>query len=153
MQTNVIGGEFVDALRPASVTSRLGARHLTGLRGDIALPKMDALTPAAEWIGENGALTGGDHSFTQVTGNPKHIGCLTEFSRKLILQTSPDIEQLVRQDFIAKLGAAVDLGVMKGTGSDSQPGGSGGDIRILEPWRVEDGWLEATQYEYRLPSK
>lgn len=123
VQTDVLAGEFIDALRPASVTTRLGARTITDLRGDIALPKMDALTPAAAWVTENSALTAGDHSFTQVTGAPKHLGLLTEYSRKTILQTNPQIEQIVRSDFMAKLGAGVDLAVMKGSGSSGQPTG------------------------------
>lgn len=123
VQTDVLADQFIDALRPASVATRLGAISITDLRGDIALPKMDALTPAAEWIAENSALTPGDHSFTQVTGAPKHLGLLTEFSRKVMLQSNPAIEQIVRQDFMAKLGAGVDLAVMVGTGQNGQPTG------------------------------
>ena len=123
IQTEVLEAEFIDALRPSSVAIGLGARTLTDLHGDIALPKMDALTPAAAWVAEDTALSTGDHSFTQVTGSPKHLGALTEYSRKLVLQTSPDIEQIVRADFMAKLGAGVDLAVMKGTGASGQPTG------------------------------
>lgn len=123
VQTSVLANEFIDALRPASITSQLGARALTGMRGDVALPKMDALTPAAEWIAENSALTGGDHSFTQVTGTPKHLGILTEYSRKVALQTNPQIEDIIRGDFMAKLGVGLDLAVLKGTGSGPQPTG------------------------------
>lgn len=123
VQTDVLEAEFIDALRPSSVAISLGARTLTDLHGDIALPKMDALTPAAAWVTENSALSTGDHSFTQVTGTPKHLGALTEYSRKLVLQTSPDIEQIVRADFMAKLGAGVDLAVMKGSGASGQPTG------------------------------
>lgn len=123
VQTDVLADQFIDALRPASVATRLGAISITDLRGDIALPKADASTPAAAWIAENSALTPGDHSFTQVTGAPKHLGLLTEFSRKVMLQSNPAIEQIVRQDFMAKLGAGVDLAVMVGTGQNGQPTG------------------------------
>src|SRR3546814_17624063 len=52
VSTDVLAGEFIDALRPASVTARLGARVISGLRGDIALPKRDARTPTADWYAE-----------------------------------------------------------------------------------------------------
>lgn len=123
VQTDVLADQFIDALRPSSVAVRLGALTITDLRGDIALPKMDALTPAAAWVQENSALTPGDQSFTQVTGSPKHLGLLTELSRKTILQTNPMIENIVRMDFMAKLGAGVDLAVLKGTASNGQPRG------------------------------
>jgi HK97 family phage major capsid protein len=118
-----LADQFIDALRPATVVGASGARMMTGLRGDVVIPKMDALTPAAEWVPENTALTGGDHSFTQLTGTPKHIGVLTEWSRKVMLQANPAIEQLVRSDFTQKLAAGVDLGALKGNVSSAQPAG------------------------------
>ncbi len=122
VQTTVLANEFIDALRPSSVAVRLGARTITDLRDSISLPKMDALTPAAAWVAENNALMPGDHSFTQVTGTPKHLGLLTELSRKLVLQSNPAIEQIVRADFVAKLGAGVDFAALKGGGAPQPTG-------------------------------
>ncbi len=123
--TDVLAGQFIDALRPATVLGALGARFLTGLREDIAIPKMDEYTPAAEWLATEGvsALSGGDQSFTQVTGTPHHVGLMTTWSRKTMLQSNPSIEQLVRADFTAKLAAAIDLAGLAGTGATGQPEG------------------------------
>jgi HK97 family phage major capsid protein len=123
--TDVMASEFIDALRPAAVVGRLGARVLTGLRDNVAIPKMDALTPTAEWVAENAALSGGDYSFTQLTGAPKHVGLLTEWSRRVMLQSNPAIEALVRADFQQKLAAAVDLGALKGSGAPQPTGITG----------------------------
>jgi HK97 family phage major capsid protein len=125
VQTNVMGNEFIDALRPATVLGALGARFLTGLREDIAIPKMDSSAPAAEWLETEGssALSGGDHSFTQVTGEPHHVGLMTTWSRKTMLQSNPSIESLVRADFTAKLAAAIDLAGLAGTNANGQPKG------------------------------
>jgi HK97 family phage major capsid protein len=126
---NLVGitdaGQFVEALRPATVLGALGARLLTGLREDIAIPKMDSLDPAAEWLETEGTseLTGGDHSFTQVTGEPHHVGLMTTWSRKTMLQANPSIESLVRADFTRKLAAAIDLAGLAGTGANGQPKG------------------------------
>jgi HK97 family phage major capsid protein len=134
VRTDVLADQFIDALRPAAVLGALGARMLTGLRDDIAIPKMDALTPAAEWLETEGtsALSGGDHSFTQVTGAPHIVGLMTEWSRKTLLQANPSIEQLVRADFTAKLAAAIDLAGLAGTGLAGQPEGILENGSILE---------------------
>jgi HK97 family phage major capsid protein len=125
VSTDVLAEQFIDALRPASVLTSLGARMLTGLRGDISIPKMDALTPAVEWLATEGtsALSGGDHSFTAVTGSPKHVGLMTEWSRATMLQSNPSIEALVRSDFTQKLAAAVDYAGLRGSGASGQPEG------------------------------
>jgi HK97 family phage major capsid protein len=142
VQESVLADQFIDALRPATVLGALGARMLTGLRDDIAIPKMDSNTPEAEWLETEGtsALSGGDHSFTQVTGKPKIVGLKTEWSRKTMLQANPSIEQLVRADFTRKLAVAVDRAGLRGTGATGQPEGiltnssiheesiSGGDV-------------------------
>ena len=123
--TQVLADQFIDALRPATVLGALGARIITGLRDDISIPKMDSLDPAAEWLEVEGvsALTGGDHSFTAVTGTPHHVGLMTSWSRKTLLQTNPAIESLVRADFNAKMATAIDLAGLAGSGAAGQPEG------------------------------
>tara|TARA_R110002074_G_scaffold37972_14_gene102632 strand:- start:260 stop:1546 length:1287 start_codon:yes stop_codon:yes gene_type:complete len=123
IQTDVLGNQFIDALRPQAVVGVLGGRLLTGLRSNIAIPKMDALTPAAAWVAENSALTAGDHSFTQLTAEPHHLGLLTEWSRRTILQANPAVKALVRSDFTAKLASGLDLAALKGSGSGAEPKG------------------------------
>jgi len=132
--TAVLADQFIDALRPATVLGALGARFLTGLREDIAIPKMDSLSPSAEWLETEGssALSGGDHSFTQVTGAPHHMGIMTIWSRKTMLQSNPGIEALVRSDFNAKIGAGADLAGLAGTGATGQPEGILTNSSILE---------------------
>jgi HK97 family phage major capsid protein len=121
--TDVLAGQFVDALRPASVVGVLGGRVISGLRSNIAIPKLDALTPAAAWVAENSALTADDHSFTQLTAEPHHLGLLTEYSRRTLLQANPEIEQFVRSDFISKLAAGLDVAALSGSGSGATPKG------------------------------
>lgn len=125
VRTDVLADQFIDALRPKAVLGALGARFLTGLRDNISIPKMDALTPACEWLETEGtsALTGGDHSFTAVTGAPKTVGLMTEWSRRTLLQANPSIESLVRADFTSKMAAAIDLAGLAGTGANGQPEG------------------------------
>lgn len=115
------GDLYIDLLRAALITRRLGARILSGLVGNVDIPKLKTSSVAA-FVGENAALTPGDMEFTKVSMNPKHAGVLTEFSRNMLLQTSPDIEQLVRSDFASVLATKVDSVAVQGGGSDEPDG-------------------------------
>ena len=113
--------QYIDALRANLVTARLGATVLSGLQGNVSIPK-NAANRSGQWIGENAALTAVDGDFDGVTMAPKHVGALTEFSRNMLLQSSPDIETLIRNDFAATLAVALDSAALNGGGSN-QPDG------------------------------
>ncbi len=116
-----LGNQYIDALRAALIVRRLGARVLNGLVGNVDIPKLKASSTAG-WVAENAALNAADMQFGKVSMTPKHAGCLTEFSRNMLMQTSPDIEALVRDDFAKVLAAAVDRVAIKGGGT-SEPTG------------------------------
>lgn len=113
--------EYIDALRANLVTGRLGATMLSGLEGNVSIPKLNA-SAGSEWIAENGALTSADGDWDKVTMAPKHVGALTEFSRNMLLQSSPDIEQLIRRDFAASLAVALDAAALVGGGANEPDG-------------------------------
>lgn len=114
-------GQYIDALRANLVTARLGATTLSGLQGNVSVPKLNA-SADSEWVAENGALTAADGDWDKVTMTPKHVGALTEFSRNMLLQSSPDIEQLIRRDFAASLAVALDAAALVGGGSNEPDG-------------------------------
>jgi HK97 family phage major capsid protein len=58
-----------------------------------------------------------------VTGTPKTVGAYTELTRKLLLQSSLDVELMVRNDLAAVLARAIDLAAIHGTGANGQPTG------------------------------
>jgi HK97 family phage major capsid protein len=114
------GDQYIDLLREALVIRRLGARVLTGLVGNVAIPKQTQATTAA-WVNEDSPIPMSDMAWDQVSLTPKHVGARTEFSRNLLLQTSPDIESLVRQDFAAVLAREVDRAAVSGSGVAPYP--------------------------------
>lgn len=133
--SNLIGTDhrgdlYIDLLRAGLVTNRLGARILTGLVGDMDIPKGKTGSVAA-FIAENAALTPGDMEFTKVSFTPKHAGVLSEISRNALLQTSPDVEQLYRFDFAAALAQKVDEVAILGGGANEPDG-------ILETANIGD---------------
>lgn len=114
---------FIDSLRAAPQVRSLGARWLDGLSGNVSIPKRSG-SMTAGWVAENTALTLSDQAFTAVTMSPKHCGVITEYSRNMIMQSSPDIEALTRADMVALLGNEVDRVAIKGLGdSTAEPAG------------------------------
>jgi HK97 family phage major capsid protein len=110
--------QYVSALTAASVTRALGARVLTGLTGDVEIPR-ETDSPVVGWVGENSALTADDAAFGQINLRPKHAGALAEWSRNMLLQASPDIEGLLRQMLARNLALAIDRAAIQGGGSMS----------------------------------
>jgi HK97 family phage major capsid protein len=113
--TDHLSGEYIDRLRANLVVSRLGARVLNGLTGNITIPKMKGSVTAG-WVAEDTALTASDAAFGAVTMTPRHCGALTEMSRNMLLQSSPDIEAIIRDDMSYVLAEAVDKEAIGGLG-------------------------------------
>lgn len=106
---------FVGPLRNSLVVQRLGARVLTGLVGNVVIPRQKT-SHIAQWIGEGESLTETGMTFDGMTLQPRHVGSMTELSRQLIQQSSPQIEQIVRDDMSAVLAEAFDTAILTGTG-------------------------------------
>ena len=117
------GGDFIDVLRNASSVMQAGATMLTGLQGDIKIPKKTAAS-AAGWIAtEGGAASESEPTLGQVTMSPKTLGAFTDITRLMMMQSSLDIEALIRNDLSVAIAQAMDLGALAGSGSSGQPTG------------------------------
>lgn len=114
---------FIDRLRNALVTARLGATYLDGLIGSpIDIPRQTG-SSVAQWVAEDGSLTETDASFDDVSLTPKTIGAMTSYSRRTLLNSSPAIETIVRNDLAAVIANAVDEKAMLGDGTGNTPTG------------------------------
>ncbi len=122
VSTDVLGGSFIDALRNAMVINGMGTQYLTGLVGNVAIPKMSA-GATAYWVAENSAPTESQQTLAQVTLSPKTVGAYTDFSRRLMLQSSIDVEAMVQGDLAATLGQAIQQAAISGSGASNQPSG------------------------------
>jgi hypothetical protein len=113
--------QYVSALTASSVVRGMGARVLTGLAGNLSIPRETA-SPAIGWVAENAALSNSDANFDSITLSPKHAGALSEFSRNMLLQASPDVEALLRQMLARNLALAIDKAAIKGGGANEPSG-------------------------------
>jgi HK97 family phage major capsid protein/HK97 family phage prohead protease len=117
------GGDFIDVLRNASSVMQAGATMLTGLSGNVKIPKKTAASSAGWISSEGGASAESEPTVGQVTMSPKVLGAHTDITRVMMQQSSLDVEALVRNDLTASIALAIDLGALAGTGSSGQPTG------------------------------
>ena len=114
--------DYIGALRNKLLARKLGVRVLTGLQGDVSIPKHGS-SMSLGWVTEGGAVNESTMGFDSVTMTPKHTGGKTEMSRQLIQQSSPGIEQLVRDDLTFLIAQQIDDAILNGTGLTGQPTG------------------------------
>lgn len=120
--TNLLAGSFIDLLRASMALTQLGVRMLTDLNGNLAIPRQTG-GATAYWVAESGAPTESAAAFDQVALTPKTVGAFSDISRRLLLQSSIDVENFVRQDLATVLAMAIDLAGINGSGSSNQPRG------------------------------
>jgi HK97 family phage major capsid protein len=118
--TDIQPGSFIEVLR-ASNPVLADATILTGLNGNIAIPRHSAAT-TAYWVAESGAPTEGAPTFDQVTMSPKTAGAYLDISRKLLLQSSIDMEDFAFMDLAVQLGLEMGDVAIEGGGSNEPTG-------------------------------
>lgn len=116
-----MAGEFIDRLRATLVIGNLGARMMTGLKGDVAIPKMGTGSTVA-FVGENSAPSESAQTFTQVTMSPKTLASFTDISRKLAIQSDPSVEQIIREDILQSFARKIDEVAIEGGGANEPTG-------------------------------
>lgn len=113
-------GSFIELLRNRSALAGLGVGSLTGLSGNVAIPRQTGAA-TAYWVAESGAPTESNQTVDQVNLSPKTVGAFTDYSRKLMLQSSIDVEQMIRQDLATVLALEIDRVGLYGLGNSNQP--------------------------------
>lgn len=118
--TELMADSFIDTLRNSMVMKAAGARIMTGLVGDIDIPKKTSGSNAY-WIGEGNAPTKSTLQFGQVAARPKTVAAYAQLTRKFLKQATPDAEALVRDDIAQTLALAADKAGLHGAGSANEP--------------------------------
>ena len=118
----ILAPRMIDALRNRIVMTRLGAQLLTGMIGNFSIPKLTG-TGSAYWVAEGSAPTESAQSVGQVSFTPKTLGAFTDITRKLMLQSSIDAEQLVMDDLMKVIAIELDRVGLNGSGSGAEPTG------------------------------
>ena len=118
----LLAGSFIELLRNRLSIAQAGATMLTGLQGNVSIPRQTSAA-SAYWVGENAAPTESQQAIDQVNMTPKTVGAYVDYSRRLLLQSSVDVEGMVRNDLARVIALEIDRAAIYGTGSSNQPQG------------------------------
>lgn len=121
VDSTLMSGSFIEMLRNRTTVMRL-ATVMGGLVGNIEVPKQTGGS-TGYWVGEGGDATEGVPTIGQIGMTPKSVAAYTDITRRLMQQSTPDAEGIVRRDLINALAQEIDRAGYYGTGADNQPRG------------------------------
>ena len=120
--TDHMGNAFVDALRAKSISGQLGVRYMTGLVGDVEIPKKTG-NASFYWLAEGEDVTDSNLTIGNITMTPKTVAGSVPMTRKLLKQSDPSVEAIIRQDLVEGIALAIDAAIIAGSGASGQPKG------------------------------
>jgi len=118
--SELLAGSFIDLLRNRMAMMQAGVTLLSGLQGNISIPRQSSAA-TAYWVGEGGSPTESQQAIDQVNMTPKTVGAFVDYSRRLLLQSSIDVEAMIRNDLARVIGLELDRAAIYGAGSSNQP--------------------------------
>jgi HK97 family phage major capsid protein len=115
---------FIDLLRAKMKVRQLGAQVLSGLQGNIAIPRQTGSDPLY-WVAENSGtdVTEGDPTLDQVLMSPKTGMGYRKYSRQLLAQGTIDVDSFVKNDLSIIGALGIDKAAIHGSGNSNQPKG------------------------------
>lgn len=118
--TNRLDAQFIDLIRNRSAFLNSGLTMLSGLEGNVEIPKKLG-SSTYYFVGENADVTNSKLAFGLVNMIPRTIGVRVPISRRMMIQSSPDVENLVRLDMAESVALGMDYTIGYGTGNAGQP--------------------------------
>lgn len=118
--TDHMAGSFIDMLYNKSAVMNY-ATTLTGLVGDLSIPTQEG-GATGYWLGEDVDATLSEITFGERGLQNRTCAALVEMTRKMLMQSSPDVEMLARADIAKALALTIDKAALYGTGGDQPLG-------------------------------
>lgn len=118
--TDRLDAQFIDLIRNRSAFLNSGLTMLSGLEGNVEIPKKLS-SSQYYFVGENADVANSKLAFGLVNMIPRTIGVRVPISRRMMIQSSPDIENLVRLDMAESVALGMDYTIGYGTGNNGQP--------------------------------
>jgi len=119
--TDHLADQFIESLRPASVVIRLGATVLNGLQGNVDIPRQVS-SAGFQWLADDQSVTDSDLGLGSVALTPKTVAGSVAMSRRLLKQSAPSIEDIVRRDLVRGAALAIDKAALQGGGTNEPVG-------------------------------
>jgi HK97 family phage major capsid protein len=143
---------MIDLLRNSNVLAQLGVQYLPGLVGDVVIPKK--VSGASYFhVSEGQAVGKSDMKFSGMGMTPHTIGTFIPYTRKLLLQSSISIEQMIRAELMEVLSLGMQDMVLFGSGAKGEPRGvlNDPDVEVLA--LGANGLLPTRAHIIRMESK
>gem|GEM_PF-656834 len=124
VETELDDTKFIEIFRNTAVVIQSGAQTLTGLVGNLDIPKQ--LTGSTDgtntyWVAEGADPGEIDATFGLLQIRPKTLGAWMVSTRLMMLQSSLDIEQFMRRELAINIALGVDRAALMGTGINDEP--------------------------------
>ena len=132
---------YIDALRARTVVIAAGAQTISDLVGDLDLPRMKQFGQVG-WFLEGDNIIDTDQVFDRVSFRPKHCGAISTYSRNMLLQSTPDIEQILRDDLSRLLALDMDRVALTGSGQLAEPLGVIRNPLVRQATATDFGYLQ-----------
>ena len=122
IETLLLAGQFIDALVATLVLrEQLGAEVLTGLVGNISIPKGGSISGG--WVAEGSNVAKKNPTFGQITATPHTYGAYVDITRKLLLQSSVNVQAKVLEWLLYACAAGIETAAFQGAGTSGAPTG------------------------------
>lgn len=152
IQDTLLTDNFIDMLRNRMVVQQAGATVLTDLSGGIvSIPKQTG-GATLYWVAEDGDITESNQTFSDVNLTPKTAGALSSITRLMLVESSVDIERMVRDDLAKTLALGIDAAALNGTGASNQPTGIASTSGINDPSVSALAWSDVVKFETMVAS-
>lgn len=117
-----LAGSYIDMLRNTSIMHKMGIQSLTGLVGNQSIPKQTGNT-TAYWLDETEEVTESEITIGSIGLTPKTVAGASGYSRMMLLQSNPSIDNLVMRDLLTTLNLEMDRAIIDGDPTLKQPRG------------------------------
>jgi len=117
--TDLMAQSFIEMLRNRSVLLGM-ATPMAGLVGNVDIPGQ-ASAATAFWLGEDDDTTETGAELRMLGLSPKTLGAYTEVTRKMLQQSSIDVEAWLRREIAIAVALKADHTGFYGTGTANQP--------------------------------
>lgn len=112
---NILEQELVGYLRNQTVVGELGARTLSGLQGNVSVPRV-ITGSTVYWTSETGATTVSSPTFGQIAMRPRRVGAYVKYSKDFLSQSALSAQSFLLDDINTALGVELDRVALSGAG-------------------------------------
>jgi HK97 family phage major capsid protein len=122
VETMLDAANFIEVLRNKALLFQMGCKMLNNIQGNLDIPRRTG-TSTAYWVSEGQGPTESRGVFDTIQFRPKTLGALSSLTRLMMMQSSLDIEMLVRDDLAQVIALEIDRAIIDGSGVGDEPRG------------------------------